>query len=103
MKLKSGRAYFQTLHLHKEPGMDFLLSFWWLSAMYVHGTYKRRQKRKERIKRKRITTVPSEIRNAQLTGCTRPSGFWKVQRKIRAGEGAKNTLRQGPLLDPFGN
>ncbi len=56
-----------------------------MAFCHVHGTYKKRQKRKEELKEKEIRTVPSEIRNAQLTGCTRPSGFWKVQRQIRAG------------------
>jgi len=62
--------------------VDFLLSFGWLSAM-CRVTYKRRQKRKEELKEKRIRTVPSEIRNAQLTGCTRPGWFSAYRRRVR--------------------
>jgi hypothetical protein len=39
----------------------------------------------------------SEIRKAQLPGCTAvPSGFGKVQWEIWAGEGAKRTTKKKP-------
>jgi len=64
-KLKCGRAYFQTLHLHKETGMDFLLSFWWLSA-HVHGSYKRQQKRKEELKEKEHYLCEAKMLNPYI-------------------------------------
>jgi hypothetical protein len=43
---------------------------------------------------KDLNLDPSPIQKAQLTGCTGPSGFRKVQCKIWPREGPKNTLRQ---------
>jgi hypothetical protein len=50
---KSGRVYFQTLHLHKGRGWFFLFSFQWLSAICIILIKGQRKEKKTEKKRKK--------------------------------------------------
>jgi hypothetical protein len=54
---KSGRVYFQTLHLHKGRGWFFLFSFQWLSAIciiLIKGDRKERRPKRKNPKKSEL-------------------------------------------------